>query len=65
MDPTHFYGNRPPEPPLAIRDVPQSDSEFSDIDDSGDEYVLTKDDDEQLRHDLMLDYEGKILSLSL
>lgn len=71
MQTLNFYGKKAPPTPkgvkgFVIREEPQSDSEVSDIsaEDSEDEYLPSKDDDEVLRHDLMIDCEGKFLSSS-
>lgn len=50
---------------FVIRDEPQSDSEVSDVSlqDSEDEYIPTQHDNEVLKQDLMLDFEGNFLSL--
>lgn len=71
MQTFNFYGKKAPPTPkgvkgFVIREEPQSDSEVSDIsaEDSEDEYLPSKDDDEVLRHDLMIDCEGKFLSSS-
>ncbi|XP_045101308.1 uncharacterized protein LOC123498207 [Portunus trituberculatus] len=62
----NFHGKKVPPTPkgvkgFVIRDEPQSDSEVSDNSpkDSEDEYLPSKDDDEVLRHDLIIDYEDE------
>ncbi|XP_045115262.1 piggyBac transposable element-derived protein 2-like [Portunus trituberculatus] len=66
INPTNFYGDSlPPRPrymDYTCRDEPRSDSEYSDIEDvedSGDEYLLTQDDEAQFRRDLMLDFQDE------